>query len=501
MTSYAGPDPLGWARSLILRFAGNIFSQEHPILQMNLSRLIFSFPMIPILIACPGFRSIANPSQAPQTQSVKILREELNRINALTVNTGTFMIRWMERVRNELQLCKPDELRINHESLSCLKNELKHTVKIGFDEGILSSIEHDQLLILIHKLTLKEDGKMGFKPIRPSLRETLISRRGKKPPVPSLSTYESRANHFRKLRIANGKPESLDPEVLDLLKKTFHRKLITLGRVTPDQYLLAKYSVTQINLMSGLLTDTLRWTDELAIGQILVDSSGIEAKKDRVASLKDQYIQGVARGAAPTELLPLRDEISSLENEISEKDTLNRILNLREERYQLARSLAESRDSAEGSSLRARLSALEQQLEALNEQLESERITLRISAGDLHRLSMNHLETQIEIMRRKPGTMGNFDGNLADLLVAGYLTGALDGAELKAALSIPDFAETHESVLLKSGGLIWRAGRMYLMLNPYTMIPTTMVTVVVSALQQKKEYERATAKKTHLIRQ
>jgi hypothetical protein len=253
--------------------------------------------------------------------------------------------------------------------------------------------------------------------------------------------------------------------------------------------------------MSGLLTDTLRWTDELAIGQILVDSSGIEAKKDRVASLKDQYIQGVARGAAPTELLPLRDEISSLENEISEKDTFNRILNLREERYQLAMSLAESRDSAEGSSLRAHLSVLEQQLEALNEQLESERITLRISAGDLHRLSMNHLETQIEIMRRKPGTMGNFDGNLADLLVAGYLTGALDGAELKAALSIPDFAETHESVLLKSGRLIWRAGRMYLMLNPYTMIPTTMVTVVVSALQQKKEYERATAKKTHLIRQ
>ncbi len=456
--------------------------------------------LLTLMTGVPFPRTEAAPGPGSSRGS-QILREELNRINATQFTTGSFMMRWMERTKNELHLCEDKGASHSKESLKCLKRGLLEIAHTAYNEKIISPIEHEQIAILLRKLTLKDDGKLEFKKIEPSLLENLLGRSGRRTLVPSLSTYESRANHFRRLRIENGRPESLDPEVNSLLRKLYHRKIVSLGRVSPDQYLLARYSVTQINLMSELLTDTLRWMDDRAMGQILLDSSGVEVRKDRINGLKDRYVRLSIRGASPAELRALSDEISSLENEVSAQDTLARILALRDEAYQVARNISESPSPDELPSLRARLSSLEQELELLQEQLESERLTLPLSAGDLHRASMNRLEAQMESMRRRPGALERFDGNLADLLVAGYLTGAVDGAELKAILSVPDFVEHHESFLLKSGKLVWRAGRMYLMLNPYTVIPTTMISVVVSALQQKKEYERASARKTHLIRQ
>lgn len=466
-----------------------------PAFTSNLLPLILSLLLLTEPPPC-----LASPP-SPLVAGAAILREELNRINGVNFTTGTFMYRWMERTKKELSLCQ-NPVGANPDSgLKCLKGRLRDIIEYAFSVKSITSIEHAQLRDLIRKLTLQDDGKLGFRPIHPSLPERLLARSGKRTLVPVLSGYEAKANHFRRLRAANGKAEALDPEVLALLKKVYHRRIITLGRVTPDQYLLAKYSLTQINLMSELLSETMRWMDNRALGQILLDSSGTEAKKEKISRLQDEYIRAATRGAPATELGPLSHEIATLKNELSAQDTLTRILNLREDRYRVAKTLAESTDSGESNALRARLLESDQELEALNEQLEAERVTLSLSVGDLHRLALNHLETRIEALRRRPGALERFNGNLADLLVAGYLTGALDGAELKATLSIPDFVEHYESFLRKSGNLLWRAGRMYLMLNPYTVIPTTMISVVASALQQKKEYERAAAKKSYLIRQ
>jgi len=87
-----------------------------------------------------------------------------------------------------------------------------------------------------------------------------------------------------------GLPADLDPTVLELLKKAYHRRVLTLGRVTPDQYLLSKYSVSRFKKMAAMIVETTNWTDNEVTGNVILDRVGLRTKQTRLGDLEKQFV-------------------------------------------------------------------------------------------------------------------------------------------------------------------------------------------------------------------
>lgn len=441
-----------------------------------------------------------------ETKEITILTEELNRLDGTFVTLGQMLFTWIGRSEKDNALCEQYSKEQQPQlRLMCVRHDLKLATDRAFEQKKIDEVESSNLHQLLSALTIKK-GQLTFLPIKPALLTRLFQKKQRRVIIPTLSDYESKANFFRHRREQMGQPSDLDPEILSLLKKAYHRKIVKLGRVTPDQYILSKYSIAQINVMAGLILETTQWTDEKVTGEIVLDRVGLQKKKSRLTELQASFVKDSQAGMSPEVLKPKGDEIEALKKEIELADTQKKIEELNDQRYELAVQLAEvpkdDEHKTEIDDLNTQLMDLSDQIDELESQLESERITITLDAGDLHRMAMNHLENMIETkMREKGGVLYGFNGTYADLLVAAYLAGEVDAASLKALLQIKDFKEIHESILLKAGKFVWAAGRMYLMMNPYTVIPTTLVSVFVSAMQKKKEYEKTMAEKTYLIRQ
>jgi hypothetical protein len=455
--------------------------------------------LLAVLYTLIAFNASADSYYSKQMNEelgINILSAQLNKINGTAFTVGKMMYSWIDQSQKENHLCDEYPKENSHLNLMCIRHDLLKITHQAYRSKKIDEVENQNLTHYLNKLTIKE-GKIAFLPIKPSLTSRWFNRKQKRVDVPALGDYKTSANFFRNRRIQMNRPADLDPEVLALLKDAYRRRIINLGRVTPDQYLLSKYSASQINLMSDLILETMNWTDEKVTAEIILDRVGLREKKSRLNQLQSQFSTDAMNGMSPETLQEKTTEIENLKKEIELADTAELIMNLNDQRYELSIELVKNPSD----DLDQQILALSDQIEELESKLEGEITIVPLAVGDIHRLAMNHLENMIEIKRREQGALKNFNGTLADLLVASYITGETDGESLKALLKIKDYQEIHESLLLKTGKFIWTAGRTFLMMNPYTVIPTTLVSVAISAFQKKKEYEKTMAEKTYLIRQ
>ena len=127
---------------------------------------------------------------------------------------------------------------------------------------------------------------------------------------------------------------------------------------------------------------------------------------------------------------------------------------------------------------------------------------VQLTHGDIYKFTMNWLKIELNNRKNKKEKRSQLyktNTSFGDLVMAGYVTGIVEGEVIKSILEFPEMHENYVTPLKQALRLAGSIGRMFLTINPITSPYATLGFVMFDALKNKKRVERELSNEAHLI--
>ena len=357
---------------------------------------------------------------------------------------------------------------------NCLAYFIRYNANRAYKDGKIGIIVRDNLRGLSKRLYLDKNGLNTHKPkkdirfnkkveriknrigeeeqhkekLNKKLKKVVMKKRKKAQkvyPLPSLINFMSLKNYYQDKRELQSYPRRVDPELLEKMNKLYYRKLEGIGKLSLDEYMYSYYNRIQINRLASILESTINATYSYR-GYVILEQVSTRDQKDKIKQLKTE------REKIFEERFYDRDRVKQIDREITD---------------------------------------LEQQI------FENETKHL-LGPTDVKNLVMNSLKHVIANEVDK-GLLRGRSPRHGDLLMAGYLTGKIDGEVLSAMMDLEDLTEDYVPPMKRFVKIMTMIGKSALMINPYTGPYATIFFVLFDSIKQRDELYRSMADETHLI--
>ena len=397
----------------------------------------------------------------------------------------------------------------------CLRRGFRHIIKSAHKAGTIDDVEFENMKAYASFFQF-QDGK--FVVIAPKQHFLFVTKffaklqkkMSKRVPLPDLADYEINKNFFRIRRLKKSLKGDSDPEVTQVLRKNYRRKLQRTGRTSPEDYVLSTYSKFQINELASLMTETITMMTSESGKVVLVrkDYSSLFAKIDDLdAKITDLAVAaGTESDQAKLDkidqdITAAKAQIVDLRNQISSVTLTEQIDAAKKKKDDLVNQEITEKNGDARAVLAGAIQDQDDVISGLQDKLASESVVVNLTPSDIYRFTIHFLDISIEKKKRAKGESYLYGTNptYGDIVVAAYLTGDLDPLTLKSILSMKELHEAYTSPLLAFGKVMLDISKTILMIYPVTAIPATIAVILIQSIQSKNTYEKQTADKTHLI--
>ncbi|MCT4642305.1 MAG: hypothetical protein N4A33_08415 [Bacteriovoracaceae bacterium] len=415
------------------------------------------------------------------------------------IDNSFFLTRYLTmQFKKQLNSC-PYETDINIQK--CYKLILKKISKVGLKKDFLTKIESESIALISRQLIV-ENKMIKLNPEQ--------SKKKKDQYLPTFSKYLKNINYFVYKREQN-EIEPFNNEVIDTVNKYYVRKIKKIGKITEFEYLFANYNRLQIMEMANLLDQTINMMSSKS-GEVVLqheDYSQIFAEIDEKENKLNEFIDRSRNSSDlrmkdyyDRQISKLSKEILALRKEVSLFDLQEQIQNAKEKKLSIYNLLVEADSDTDRDTLYTQLQDIDLKIKDLNDEILSKATRVKLTHGDIYKFTMNWLKVELNERRKNKERFSKLYGTYAsfgDLIMAGYVSGIVDGQIIKAIVELPEVHENYKTPFqqaLKIGG---KVARMFLIINPITSPYATLAFVIFDALKNKKIVERERANDAHLI--
>jgi hypothetical protein len=448
--------------------------------------------------------------------SIKIVQEELallrrayrtdtSEVRAkLHRNNFFFMKSLYNRFSKELNACP---FSTDKALTKCFGYYFKYMAKKAGKTKQLDKIQWKSIKLFSTYIQFT-DGK--FKLVQPKMSKSQ-KKRSLERYLPGLTAYMQNINYFKYKRKQDEKEEELNSEVLDTINVYYMRKLKKIGKITENEYLFANFNRLQIIEMSKLLDKTLNMMTASS-GEILLQHEDfsefyeqindkekeIDSIIRKITTAKDQQ----ARDFYDRQIKDISEDIIALRREVSLFDLQDQIDEAKEKKSLIYTTLVSIEDDLDRRDAYREIQILDKLIKEKNQEIMSKSTRVQLTHGDIYKFTMNWLKIELnnrKNLKDKRSQLYKTNTSFGDLVMAGYVSGMLDGEVIKSILELPELHENYVSPLKQVLRIAGTIGRMFLTINPITSPYATLGFVLFDALKNKKKMEREIANEAHLI--
>jgi hypothetical protein len=331
---------------------------------------------------------------------------------------------------------------------------------------------------------------------------------GKNVALPPLLAYRQNKAAFAALRKAKGAEETLPADLLAQMAKTYTRKINGVGGVNPEQYFAAQLSRLQLNEVAGLM---IQATDYLSRPDVTVEyypPDYFSANQDaqQLEAQEVQLAQQIAASTDPVERQTLRVRLQKLEAQAALDQQKDQVDSLRDQRAAASAELEAAIQQlasgdltdADRAALGEKISAISQNISDIDAKLATLTRNMTLPSEDAQRLALNLLAQNFTTLKQEePYSQLNLQ--LADVLLAAWVSGDLSSDALRALTQLKTFQETHEAVWQKALEITWSIGKPVLMAFPVTSYIAIAISVLIEIHDETQKNKQGGSDGAHLV--
>jgi hypothetical protein len=325
---------------------------------------------------------------------------------------------------------------------------------------------------------------------------------------PSFYVYRKNKADFAALRKAKGRPGPLEPQLLEVVKKSYPRKMRGVGKITAEQFFAAQVGRLQLNQIAGLMvtaTDFMTRPD----ARILFFPSNYSIVSAEVRRLERQEMElasEIAASADAKDREGLRAQLKSVRDQLAALKQQSKVDALIDERgvWRLRRDLSldllatSDLDELRRKEVFQDVTDANKRISALDLELSKLIRTKDISPEDVKRIAVNSLKEDLEALTQS-GPFDRMGLLLGDVLVSAWVAGDLSSEALSSLLAMNSFTEEHKAFWKKALEIGWAVARGSLVVFPTTTYAAVAISIYEEARRSTKAIDAKRSHETQLI--
>lgn len=442
-------------------------------------------------------------------QSLKLVRYHFKEDSLVTksklISSNFYLLQHLvSKYKREFNACDYTEDR---ELSYCYENYLIQVARSAYKQKKIDKIQYKSLALIATYIKF-ENGLLKLVEPKVSRRK---QRKSLKNYLPGFCAYMQNLNYFTYKRQQNEKDPELSEEVLGVINIFYSRKIKKIGKLSEHEYLFANFNRLQIMEMADLLNQTTNMMTAKS-GEILLqheDYSSIyeqieekENKIDELIRLVTLSSEEVARVYYDKQITKISEDIITLRKEVALFDLQDQIEKAKTRKQEIYKEIIKEEEQSRRTSLYMEIKELDELIKTKNEEILSKSTVVKLTHGDIYTFTMNWLKQQLhdrKVIKSKASQLFGTNASFGDLVMAGFVSGQVDGEVIKAILELPDMHENYQTPIKQALSIGSSIGRMFLTINPITSPYATLAFVLFDALRNKKQMERKRANEAHLI--
>lgn len=437
-----------------------------------------------------GFGS--NPTREMQDfqypAAVQIVKDHLERVRPkfagektvpgrpLFTNAFIMVASIIKTWETELHLC---QFPGDDDRTDCFQDNLERFAKRARKDGSIDSISAFEFKLFAEAVEFK-NGKLSFN------AEVLSETAKDYPTVPNFSTYLTTRNTLKRVREEITQTANLEDKVLKAIRETYRREVQDIGDVTLDEYVLATYSEMQVKTLGKLMAEMSKMKSGFDVRMVISQSDSEEF--ERLKRTKQAEIEATQKEI---------DIVIAAFSKVNGSDSSSA-----SNRSEFEANSSSANPGNDIVALTQKLVSLNRSLREIEEKYESGLTKIDVEATDICRFTDNFIRLKIrEELENQDGALrGSAPPAFPDILIAGYLTGVIEGEELLRTLEMPEMKEHYPTFWEKAKNISLGVARFASPLIPVYGYYVGLAFMVYDTLDKKGDYEQKTAQEAQLIR-
>src|SRR5581483_8262539 len=126
----------------------------------------------------------------------------------------------------------------------------------------------------------------------------------------------------------------------------------------------------------------------------------------------------------------------------------------------------------------------------LQKELAAARDTLQLSPTDVDRVAVKALKIDLTKFTVSGGAFAGETLEFGDVVMAAWVSGAIDSELLKACLTMQALGEPRDSILKEVATHGWQIAQAVSVVNPISLYAVTIASIIITSVEQAKERKK-----------